>query len=75
MHSIELHLGLDVHKDSRTVAIAQRDPKGEVRVFGSIANCVQPWNELSSTSAKLILVRSWTSPTKRGPAVSVSLIV
>ena len=41
MQSIELHLGLDVHKDSITVAIAQDGPKGEVRVFGSVANSVQ----------------------------------
>ena len=38
MHAITLHLGLDVHKDSITIAIAQAGLKGEIRVFGTITN-------------------------------------
>jgi len=33
-----LHLGLDVHKDSITIAIAQGGRKGEVRLHGTITN-------------------------------------
>jgi len=41
MHTITLYLGLDVHKDSITVAIAEPLPKGELRLFGSVANSLQ----------------------------------
>jgi hypothetical protein len=41
MHNITLHLGLDVHKDSITIAIAEPGAKGEVRLFGTILNSVQ----------------------------------
>jgi hypothetical protein len=34
--SIKLYLGLDVHKDS--ITIAQPSPQGVIRLFGSIAN-------------------------------------
>ena len=35
---IKLYLGLDVHKDSITIAIAQAGLKGEIRLFGTITN-------------------------------------
>jgi len=38
MQTITLYLGLDVHKDSITIAIAQPGPKGEIRLYGSITN-------------------------------------
>jgi transposase len=38
MKAITLYLGLDVHKDSITIAIAQPGSKGEVRTFGTITN-------------------------------------
>jgi transposase len=38
MQTITLYLGLDVHKDSITIAIAQAGPKGEIRPFGTITN-------------------------------------
>jgi transposase len=38
MTSIPLHLGLDVHKDSITLAVAEAGSKGEIRVFGTITN-------------------------------------
>lgn len=38
MKPIELYIGLDVHKDSTTIAIADPGPKGEVRVFGTISS-------------------------------------
>ena len=38
MKSITLYLGLDVHKDSITIAIAEPGPKGEIRHFGNISN-------------------------------------
>ena len=41
MTSITLYLGLDVHKDSITIAIAEPGPKGEIRLFGTILNSVQ----------------------------------
>ncbi len=41
MKPIELYLGLDVHKDSTTIAIAEPGPKGEIRLFGTITNYLQ----------------------------------
>ena len=38
MKPIELYLGMDVHKDSITIAIAEPGSKGEVRLFGTIEN-------------------------------------
>src|SRR5947199_662620 len=38
MQTITLYLGLDVHKDSITIAIAEPGSKGEIRVFGTITN-------------------------------------
>jgi transposase len=38
MKAITLYLGLDVHKDSITIAIAEAGPKGEIRLFGTITN-------------------------------------
>ena len=36
--AIKLYLGLHVHKDSITFAIAEAQPKGEIRLFGTITN-------------------------------------
>src|SRR5512138_1247426 len=41
MSAITLYLGLDVHKDSITIAISQPGPKGELRLFGTLFNSVQ----------------------------------
>jgi transposase len=38
MKTITLYLGLDVHKDSIVIAIAQPGSRGEVRLFGTITN-------------------------------------
>jgi hypothetical protein len=38
MKAITLHLGLDVLKDSITIAIAEPGHKGELRLFGTITN-------------------------------------
>src|SRR5215475_3411116 len=38
MQTITLYLGLDVHKDSITIAIAEAGSKGEIRLFGTITN-------------------------------------
>src|SRR5215472_6241727 len=38
MKAIKLYLGLDVHKDSITLALADDQAKGELRLFGTIAN-------------------------------------
>ncbi|MGD8649672.1 MAG: IS110 family transposase [Desulfobacterales bacterium] len=38
MKKIVKYVGLDVHKDSITIAIADQGRKGEVRVYGKIAN-------------------------------------
>ena len=38
MKAIKLYLGLDVHKDSITIAIAQAGPQSELRLFGIITN-------------------------------------
>jgi hypothetical protein len=32
MKAITLYLGLDVHKDSITIAVAESGPKGEIRL-------------------------------------------
>ena len=38
MKAITLYLGLDVHKDSIVIAVAQAGLKVEIRLFGSITN-------------------------------------
>jgi hypothetical protein len=38
MNAITLYLGLDVHKDSITIAIAEPSSKGEIRPFGTITS-------------------------------------
>jgi transposase len=38
MKAITLYIGLDVHKDSITIAIAEPGLKGEIRIFGTITN-------------------------------------
>jgi transposase len=38
MKDITLYLGLDVHKDSITIAVAEPGAKGEIRLFGAITN-------------------------------------
>src|SRR3974377_212725 len=38
MKVITLYIGLDVHKDSLTIAVAEPGPKGEIRLFGKISN-------------------------------------
>jgi transposase len=38
MHATTLYLGLDVHKDSITLALAEPGPKGEVRLWGTITH-------------------------------------
>ena len=40
MKAIRLYIGLDVHKDSITIAIAQEGLKGEIRLFGTITNSI-----------------------------------
>ena len=41
MKAITLYIGLDVHKDSITIAIAEPDRNGEIRIFGTITNDLQ----------------------------------
>ena len=41
MKAIKLYIGLDVHKDSIVIAIADPDLKGEIRIFGTITNDLQ----------------------------------
>jgi len=38
MKAITLYIGLDVHKDSITIAIAQDGRQGEIRLYGTITN-------------------------------------
>ena len=38
MKAITLYVGLDVHKDSIVIAIAEAGPKGEIRLFGNSTN-------------------------------------
>ena len=38
MKAITLHLGLDVHKDSITIAIAEPGRQGELRLYGTITH-------------------------------------
>jgi len=38
MKAITLYIGLDVHKDSITIAIAQPGRQGEIRLYGTITN-------------------------------------
>lgn len=46
MKHITHHLGLDVHKDSISVAIAEHGPKGEVRLLGAISNSLHAIEKL-----------------------------
>jgi hypothetical protein len=41
MKAITLHLGLDVHKDSITIAIAEPGSKGEIRLSGTITSDIE----------------------------------
>lgn len=41
MKRITLYLGLDVHKDSITIAVAQGTPQGELHLHGTITNDLQ----------------------------------
>jgi len=41
MKRITLYIGLDVHKNSITIATAQGGPKGEIRLFGTITNSLR----------------------------------
>jgi len=52
MQTITLYLGLDVHKDSITAAIAEPLPKGEIRLFGSFANSIQAVERTLTTVRK-----------------------
>ena len=52
MSAITLYLGLDVHKDSITIAIAEAGPKGEVRLFGTITNSIQALERVLSRIRK-----------------------
>jgi transposase len=38
MKAIKLYIGLDVHKDSITIAIAPAGPQNEIRLYGTISN-------------------------------------
>jgi transposase len=41
MKAIPLYIGLDVHKDSIVIAIAEAGRNGEIRIFGTITNDLQ----------------------------------
>jgi len=51
MNKIIKYVGLDVHKDSITIAIADEGRDGEVRVYGKIAN---NFNQIDKVMRKLI---------------------
>jgi hypothetical protein len=43
MQTITLYLGLDVHKDSITIAIAEPGPKGELRLLARLPTTWAGW--------------------------------
>lgn len=51
MEQIVKYVGLDVHKDSITIAIADQGREGEVRVYGKIAN---EFDQIDKVMRKLI---------------------
>lgn len=51
MHKTIKYVGLDVHKDSITIAIADEGREGEVRVYGKISN---DFNQIDKVMRKLI---------------------
>ena len=52
MKKIVKYVGLDVHKDSITIAIADQGRNGEVRVYGKISNDL---NQIDKVMRKLLL--------------------
>jgi len=52
MKTITLYLGLDVHQDSITIAIAEPGPKGELRLHGTISNDLHPLEKALSRIRK-----------------------
>lgn len=52
MKAITLYIGLDVHKDSIVIAIADADRKGEIRIFGTITNDLQALEKAMSRIRK-----------------------
>ena len=48
----ELYIGLDVHKDSITVAVAQGGRDGEVRLYGTISNDLHAIEKLLTRPVK-----------------------
>jgi hypothetical protein len=55
MNASELYIGLDVHKDSTTIAIAEPGPKGEIRLFGNISNSILAVERALNTIRSVIL--------------------
>jgi len=63
MKAIKLYLGLDVHKDSITIAIAPAGPQNEIRLYGTISNDL---HALAKALARLRQAkRKGVSPTYR----------
>jgi hypothetical protein len=65
MKTIKLHLGLDVHIGSITIAIAQAGRQGEIRVFGTITNDLHAkfrgWEGITSATPGRHLRQAWAS--------------
>lgn len=75
MKAITLYIGLDVHKDSITTAIAKAGPKGDIRLFGAISQQLfrrhqgQPPNVLAlswKAQNRLLLHTYFIHRTRRG---------
>ena len=66
-----LYIGLDVHKDSITIAVAEPGRDGEMRSQGKMSNSLHAVDKFIARLRKQYAATSnSTSATKRAPAVS-----
>ena len=61
----KLYLGLDVHKDSITIAIALGGRHGEVRLYGTISNDLQALEKAPGARRMSVTCANWSCLIRR----------